>query len=390
MLPDPVLPERPAHDTIPRFCVVVPVYNEDDNIAEFHRRLSLVMNDLGAWQVIYVNDGSTDGTLPLLLRLQENDEHVALVNLSRNFRKEAALTAGLDHACGEAVIVTDADLQDPPEVIPQLAACWEEGYDVVYAQRRLRAGESWLKKITATMFYRLAASIGDANMPRDTGDFRLMSWRVVEAVRGLRERHRFMKGLFAWVGFPTKAVLYDRAPRHAGKTKWNYVKLWNFAIEGITSFTVLPLKIATYVGLLISLGAMVYIIQLVVRTLLFGNPVAGYPSLLAVVLFLGGAQLLTLGVMGEYLGRVFNEAKHRPLYLVERFIPAASEPVWMPKSDSARPRFPCPGRLPRCSRPEPSKSAVALARAPLRDLKHAVRSCLCTTRHTPESAPETP
>src|SRR5581483_5914196 len=207
--------------------------------------------------------------------------------------------------------------------------------DIVYAQRRLRAGESWLKKFTANMFYRIAAGIGVAKMPRDTGDFRLMSWRVVEAVRELRERHRFMKGLFAWVGFPSKAVLYDRAPRNAGKTKWNYVKLWNFAIEGITSFTVLPLKVASYVGLMISFGAMVFIVQLVVRTLLFGNPVAGYPSLLAVVWFLGGAQLLTLGIMGEYLGRVFNEAKHRPLYLVERFLPAASQQAWISMSDGA-------------------------------------------------------
>ena len=338
MPPDTVLLDRPAPNTVPRFCVVVPVYNEEDNIAEFHRRLSLVMDDLGTWQVVYVNDGSTDGSLSLLLRLREVDGHVALVNLTRNFRKESALTAGLDHACGEAVIVTDADLQDPPEIIPELAAGWEEGYDVVYAQRRLRAGEPWLKKFTATMFYRLAASVGDANMPRDTGDFRLMSWRVVEAVRELRERHRFMKGLFAWVGFPSKAVLYDRAPRHAGTTKWNYVKLWNFAIEGITSFTVLPLKVASYLGLLISLGAMIYIVQLVVRTLLFGNPVAGYPSLLAVTLFLGGAQLLTLGIIGEYLGRVFNESKHRPLYLVERFLPAAPQPAWVPASDSARPQ----------------------------------------------------
>lgn len=335
MPPDTVAVERPVHNTVPRFCVVVPVYNEEENIPEFHRRLSLVMNNLGTWQVVYVNDGSSDGSLRMLLALQEVDEHVALVNLSRNFRKESALTAGLDHACGEVVIVTDADLQDPPEVIPELVAGWKEGYDIVYAQRRLRAGESWLKKFTANMFYRIAAGIGDAKMPRDTGDFRLMSWRVVEAVRELRERHRFMKGLFAWVGFPSKAVLYDRAPRNAGKTKWNYVKLWNFAIEGITSFTVLPLKVASYVGLIISFGAMVFIVQLVVRTLLFGNPVAGYPSLLAVVLFLGGAQLLTLGIMGEYLGRVFNEAKHRPLYLVERFLPAASQQAWISMSDGA-------------------------------------------------------
>jgi glycosyltransferase involved in cell wall biosynthesis len=345
MPPDTYLLDRPLSNAVPRFCVVVPVYNEEEGILEFHRRLSLVMNDLGTWQVVYVNDGSTDRTLSLLVHLQQVDQHVALVNLSRNFHKESAMTAGLDHACGEAVIVTDADLQDPPEVIPELVACWEEGYDVVYAQRRARAGESWLKKFTANMFYRVASAIGDAKMPRDTGDFRLMSWRVVEAVRELRERHRFMKGLFAWVGFPSKAVLYDRAPRHAGTSKWNYVKLWNFAIEGITSFTVLPLKVASYVGLLLSLGAVLYIIQLVIRTMIFGNPVPGYPSLLAVVLFLGGAQLLTLGVIGEYLGRVFNEAKNRPLYLIERFVPAATPLAYAPAPPDMRVTEPSPPHL---------------------------------------------
>jgi|HubBroStandDraft_6_1064221.scaffolds.fasta_scaffold263382_1 glycosyltransferase involved in cell wall biosynthesis len=334
----------PARGSGPRLCVVVPVYNEEDNISEFHRRLAAVMGDLGSWQVIYVNDGSTDDTLSRLLRLQRSDARVALVNLSRNFRKEAALTAGLDHACGEAVIVTDADLQDPPEVIPQLVACWEEGYDVVYAQRRLRTGESWLKKFTATMFYRLVENIGEARIPRNTGDFRLMSWRVVETLQELRERHRFMKGLFAWVGFPSKAVLYDRAPRYAGTTKWNYIKLWNLAIEGITGFTVAPLTVASYLGLMTSIGAIIYIVELVVRTLLFGNPVAGYPSLLAVVLFLGGAQLLTLGVIGEYLGRVFNETKRRPLYLVERFIPAAS-PVSRAAGDDEAAQYSPRGRF---------------------------------------------
>jgi glycosyltransferase involved in cell wall biosynthesis len=313
----PAIADRGA----PRFCVVVPAFNEATGLMEFHRRLSAVMNSLGTWQVIYVNDGSTDDTLSVLKDLRRRDPDVALINLSRNFGKEIAMTAGLDHANGEAIIVIDADLQDPPEIIPDLVAAWREGYDVAYAQRSVRHGENWLKKTTSTLFYRLMQDVGKVKLPRDTGDFRLMSWRVVVAVRSLREDHRFMKGLFAWVGFPSKAVLYERAPRHAGSSKWNYWKLWNFAIEGITSFTVMPLKIASYLGLAVSVFAAIFILQLVVRTILFGNPVAGYPSLMAVVLFLGGVQLLTLGIIGEYLGRVFNETKGRPLYLVESFLP---------------------------------------------------------------------
>ena len=304
-------------------CVIVPAFNEATGIEEFHRRLCSAMENLGTWQVIYINDGSTDHTLAVLKRLRERDNRVALVNLSRNFGKEIAMTAGLDHACGEAVIVIDADLQDPPEVIPALVTAWKEGYDVVHAQRGERQGETWLKKTTANLFYRLMQDIGNVRLPRNTGDFRLMSWRAVEAVRSLRESRRFMKGLFAWVGFPSKAVIYERAPRHAGSTTWTYWKLWNFALEGITSFTVMPLKLASYLGVAVSLFAALYILQLVVRTILFGNPVAGYPSLMAVVLFLGGVQLLTLGIIGEYLGRIFDETKGRPLYLVESFLPSS-------------------------------------------------------------------
>jgi glycosyltransferase involved in cell wall biosynthesis len=313
----PLVEDRPGS----QLCVIVPAFDEATGIMEFHRRLSAVMTTLGTWRVIYVNDGSTDDTLAILKQLRESDSHVALVNLSRNFGKEIAVTAGLDHATGDAIIVIDADLQDPPEVIPRLVAAWRDGFDIVYAQRSVRMGETWFKKTTANLFYRLMQDVGNVKLPRDTGDFRLMSWRVVQAVRSLREGHRFMKGLFAWVGFPSKAVLYERAPRHAGTTKWNYWKLWNFAIEGITSFTVMPLKIASYLGLAVSVFAAMFILQLVVRTILFGNSVAGYPSLMAVVLFLGGVQLLTLGVIGEYLGRVFNETKHRPLYFVESFLP---------------------------------------------------------------------
>lgn len=303
----------------PVFSVVVPVFNEAEGLPEFHRRLSAAMRRLGRWEVIYVNDGSTDASLPVLARLHEAGPGVAVINLARNFGKEIAMTAGLDHAAGEAVVVIDADLQDPPELIEALAAEWRRGFDVVYAQRRGRAGESWIKRTTAAAFYRLMERIGHVPLPRDTGDFRLMSRRVVEAVVSMREQQRFMKGLFAWVGFPSKAVPYDRAARHAGRTTWTYWRLWNLALEGVTSFTVVPLRISTYMGMAIALLALVYGAFVAVRALLFGNQVAGYPSLLTFILFLGGMQLMALGVIGEYLGRVFNETKQRPLYIVERY-----------------------------------------------------------------------
>jgi glycosyltransferase involved in cell wall biosynthesis len=306
--------------------VVIPVFNEESGIGEFHRRLSSVMEELGLqWEAIYVNDGSRDGTFFVLRTLRTRDSHVGILNLSRNFGKEIAMTAGLDYAHGEAVILIDADLQDPPEVIPDLVAGWREGFDMVYAQRRKREGETRLKKITAFLFYRLIRRVAGVELPSDAGDFRLMSRRHVDALLRLRERHRFMKGLFCWVGFASKAVLYDRAPRYAGTTKWNYWRLWNFALEGITSFTVMPLKIATYIGLVVAALAAIFGGYIVALTLLFGNPVAGYPSLMAVVLFLGGTQLITLGVIGEYLGRIFNETKARPLYLVEEFM--SSDPT---------------------------------------------------------------
>ena len=318
--------ESPIDGTVmPRFCVVVPVYNEVDCVCEFQRRLAATMGPNGDWQVVYVNDGSTDNSLRLLQDLRQHDPRIAIVHLSRNFGKELALTAGLDHAQGSAVIVSDADLQDPPELIPSLIRRWEEGYDIVYAERRNRDGETFLKRLTARIFYRLMQDVGNVRLPPDTGDFRLMSWRVVAALGRMREYHRFMKGLFAWVGFSSIGVVYDRAPRFAGHSKWPYWKLWNLALEGITSFTVMPLKVATYLGVAVSVFAAIYAIQLIVRTLLFGNPVAGYPSLLAVVLVLGGVQLLTLGVIGEYLGRIFNETKRRPLYLVDAFLPAGVE-----------------------------------------------------------------
>ena len=303
--------------------VVVPAYNEEEVLPEFHRRLSEVLEKLNvSSEILYVNDGSSDATLKTIKAFQ--DPRVAVIDLSRNFGKEIALTAGLDHACGEAVIVIDADLQDPPELIPELVEKWQAGYDVVYARRTERNGESFLKKASAKLFYRVIQGVSRVKIPEDTGDFRLLSRRAVESLKQLRESHRFMKGLFAWIGYPQIAVNYRRDPRFAGKTKWNYWQLWNFALEGITSFTINPLKIATYLGLLTAAGSFTYALFVIYKTLVFGDPVRGYPSLMVVVLFLGGVQLMSLGVIGEYLGRMFNETKQRPLYFINSFTPSTS------------------------------------------------------------------
>jgi polyisoprenyl-phosphate glycosyltransferase len=307
--------------------IVVPAYNEQDVLRAFHERLSPVLAKLGSpVEVIYVNDGSSDGTLDILRSLKASDDRVAILDLSRNFGKEIALTAGLDHAVGEAVIVIDADLQDPPELIPEFLERWREGYDVVYARRTEREGESALKKATAYVFYRLMQRASRVKIPEDAGDFRLLSRRAVDSLKQLREHHRFMKGLFAWIGYPQKAVLFQREARAAGKTKWNYWRLWNFALEGITSFTTTPLKFATYIGLFTAFAAFAYGVWIIYKTLAFGEPVRGYPSLMVVILFLGGVQLFTIGIIGEYLGRMFNEAKHRPLYIVKDYLAAGTVP----------------------------------------------------------------
>jgi glycosyltransferase involved in cell wall biosynthesis len=311
----------PSHENF-TLSVVVPAYNEEEVLPELHRRLSAILETLGAeWEILYVNDGSTDGTLNVVNGL--NDPRVAVIDLSRNFGKEIAMTAGLDHARGDAVVVIDADLQDPPELIPELVQKWREGFDVVYARRSMREGETLVKKATAKLFYRSIQSISRVKIPPDTGDFRLLSRRAVEALKLLREQHRFMKGLFAWIGYPQVAVYYRRDRRFAGKTKWNYWHLWNFALEGITSFSIGPLKIATYVGLLTAFGAFIAAGVVVYKTVFYGDAVRGYPSLMVVMLFLGGVQLMSLGMIGEYLGRMFNETKRRPLYLVNRFVPSS-------------------------------------------------------------------
>lgn len=306
-----------------RLSVVVPAFNEAEGLPHFHARLSAVLQDLPLpAEIVYVNDGSSDATLEVMRQLAGTDGRVAIVDLSRNFGKEIALTAGLDHARGDAVVVIDADLQDPPELITELVRRWHEGYDVVYAKRTARDGESWLKKLTAFVFYRLMQRAGRVHIPQDTGDFRLLSRRAIASLGKLREQHRFMKGLFAWIGFPQVAVPYRREPRYAGKTKWNYWRLWNFALEGITSFTTAPLKVATYLGLVTAVAAFAYAAIIVYKTLVFGDPVRGYPSLMVVVLFLGGVQLITIGILGEYIGRMFDETKNRPLYLVQEYHPA--------------------------------------------------------------------
>lgn len=304
--------------------IVVPVFDEEAVLPTFHRRLAAVLDGLGAHaEIVYVNDGSRDGSMALLAGFNAVDGRVAVIDLSRNFGKEVAMSAGLDYAAGDAVIIIDADLQDPPELIPDMVRAWREGSDVVLMRRRSRAHETWLKKATARAFYRAIGRIGTIEITENAGDFRLLSSRAVAALRRFPERSRFMKGLFAWIGFPCREIEYDRDGRFAGTTKWNYWRLWNFALEGITSFSVVPLKIASYVGFATALVAFGYGGYFVFKTLFFGDPVPGFPTLVTIVLFLGGLQLMALGIIGEYLARMFVEVKQRPLYLVQRRLPAA-------------------------------------------------------------------
>jgi glycosyltransferase involved in cell wall biosynthesis len=320
----------------PLVSVVVPAYNESAVLEAFHARLSAVTAQLAdyRWEIVFVNDGSQDATQACIEAIAARDGRVAFVDLSRNFGKEIAMTAGLDHARGDAVVVIDADLQDPPELIAELIARWREGFDVVYATRVERSGETWLKKATANAFYRVMNKVSQVPVPADTGDFRLMSRRSVDALLQLRERHRFMKGLFAWVGFPSTSVRYKRDARAAGTTKFNYWKLWNFALEGITSFTTAPLKFATYLGMIVAVAAFLAGGWIVVKTLLWGETVRGYPTIMVTILFFGGVQLLCIGILGEYLGRVFMESKSRPLYLVQAYRPAPESSVPSPSATS--------------------------------------------------------
>ena len=297
--------------------VVVPMYNEENNVDYFFERLLPLLKSLDMkYEVICINDGSTDGTLERLLSHHKKNHHIIVVNLSRNFGKENALTAGLHYSRGTAVIPIDSDLQDPPELINDLLSKWREGYDVVYAVRGKRYGEPFMKRLMANLFYRIINLFSETPIPKNTGDFRLMDRRVVDVLNRLPERTRFMKGLFAWVGFKQTGVIYDRQPRHLGKTKWNFWKLWNFALDGITLFSTSALKMWSYLGIIISLISFIYAMFLIIRTLVLGRDVPGYASIMVAILFIGGLQLISLGILGEYLGRVYGEVKKRPLYVV--------------------------------------------------------------------------
>lgn len=304
----------------PLLSAVVPFLNEEKCMPALISELDEHLNLLGIpFELILVDDGSRDDSVSVAKHQLSRRPHITatVVVLSRNFGKEAALTAGLEAANGDVVVPIDADLQDPPAIIKEMLAHWRDGYDVIYAVRRQRAGESKTKRFTAYGFYRLMRRLSNTGIPADTGDFRLMDRCVVNALLMLPERSRFMKGLFAWVGFKQTAVYYDRDPRKLGKTTWNYWKLWNFAIDGVTSFSRMPLQVWSYAGLAIALLAIGYGSWMILRTLLFGIDIPGYASLMTAVLFLGGIQLVGMGVIGEYLGRIFEEVKARPLYLVK-------------------------------------------------------------------------
>jgi glycosyltransferase involved in cell wall biosynthesis len=312
----------------PELSVVVPVFNEARNLSLLVERLKPVLEtNAAAWEVVFVDDGSQDDTVALLHRFHAQDGRFRAVAFSRNFGKEVAIAAGLDHALGRAVIVMDADLQHPPETIPAFLAKWREGYAMVYGQRTSRENESRLKRSAARAFYRLFARFGETELPEGAGDFRLMDRRVVDALRALGERARFSKGLYAWVGFRSCGVPFTVADRAHGQTRFNYPKLIRFAFDGISSFSTVPLKIATYAGALIALGSTLAALYFLVRTLFFGTDLPGFPSLIVSIMFFSGIQLVSLGLIGEYVGRIFAEVKRRPLYIVGERIGAEPRPM---------------------------------------------------------------
>ena len=301
--------------------ILVPCYNEEAVLLQFYERVQSVIERIPEYKFnyVFVNDGSTDGTIDIMRQLHKNNADVHYVNLSRNFGKEIAMIAGLDHVESDAVVIMDADLQDPPELLIEMVQWWNKGYKDVCAKRRSRAGESWLKKWTSHAYYKLLQNMTNIPVQVDVGDFRLLDRQCIEALKLFRESQRYTKGMFSWIGFDKKEILFDRDARAAGKTKWNYWKLINLAIEGITSFTMMPLRIASFLGCILSITTMVYMIYVIIKTLIFGDPVPGYPSLVSIILFIGGVQIFFLGIIGEYLGRIFNESKHRPLYLVKEY-----------------------------------------------------------------------
>lgn len=298
--------------------VVVPFFNEQEVLPEFHRRLAAVLDEMPErCEIVYVDDGSKDDSLMIAHNVPQSSSDVRCIALSRNFGKESAMSAGLEHCQGEAVIVIDADLQDPPELIPQMVSKWREGYDVVNMQRSERHGETWFKRFSAACFYKVLNSMAKLDVPENVGDFRLLSAKVVKHINALPERNRYMKGIFSWPGFKQVTVQFERDARFCGETKWNYLKLIGLAMDGITSFSIRPLRLATLAGALVAFSAFIYGAFIVMKTVVFGEPVTGYPSMMVVQLALGGVQLLSIGLLGEYIGRIFVETKQRPLYLVQ-------------------------------------------------------------------------
>ncbi len=304
---------------MPLISIVVPVKNEEAAVLPFVDRVSAILDGIAmnqSWEILFVDDGSTDGTFAAIAAANQRERRVRALSLSRNFGKEAALSAGLDHARGRAVIPMDVDMQDPPEVLPEMVAKWLDGYEMVFGVRRSREKDSFTKRLTAGLYYRAHNAVSKDKIPANAGDFRLLDRKVVEVIRKLPERNRFMKGLFAWAGFKQAAVEYDRVEREIGKSKFSYWKLWTLALDGITSASTVPLRIWSYVGASVALFAIAYSGFIAADTLIFGNRVPGYASIMVSVLFLGGIQLISLGVLGEYVGRILTETKQRPLYVV--------------------------------------------------------------------------
>ena len=301
--------------------ILVPAYNEEPSIPILYDRLCPIINNISNYnfEILFVNDGSKDNTLHVLKNLRNKDNRICYLNLSRNFGKEIAMIAGLDYSKGDAVIILDADLQDPPELISEMITYWEQGYDDVYAKRKSRKGETLFKKFTSKMFYKTLQSVTNIEIQKDTGDFRLLDRRCVEALKQFRESQRYTKGLFSWIGYNKKEILYDRDPRIAGKTKWNYMNLLKLSIDGITSFTTAPLRLSTLSGVLISIIGFIYMLVIIIKTLISGVDVPGYASTMVVILFVGGIQLIFLGIIGEYLGRAFYETKNRPIYFIDTY-----------------------------------------------------------------------
>lgn len=301
--------------------IIVPAYNEEESLPFLYERLEKLINENTNYEfeILFVNDGSKDKTIDLIKEYREKDKRINYVDFARNFGKEIAMIAGLDYATGDCVIFIDADLQDPPELIPEMIKYWEEGYDDVYAQRRSRKGETWLKKFTSKMYYRVLQSLTKVPIQKDTGDFRLLDKRCVNALRKMRETGRNSKSMFSWIGYKKKAIFYDRDPRVAGSTKWNYAKLINLAIDGITSFTTSPLRISTYIAIPTFLALLVYFIYVIVKCIRLNVAIQAFQAIILLILFFAGIQILLFGIVGEYLGRIFNESKHRPLYLVNEY-----------------------------------------------------------------------